>query len=82
MGFPGNSHGKESACNAGYPGSIPGSRRYPEEGNGNLFQYSYLENFRDRGAWRAVVRGGHKESDTTERLTFTFTQERKDIVGG
>ena len=56
MGFPRNSDGKESACNAGDPGSIPGPGRYPEEGNGNLFQYSCLENFRDRGAWQAVVR--------------------------
>ena len=32
--FPGGSDGKESACNAGHPGSIPGSGRYPGEGNG------------------------------------------------
>ena len=35
MGFPGGSDGKESACNAGYPGSIPGLGRAPGEGNGN-----------------------------------------------
>ena len=34
-GFPGGSDGKESACNAGDPGSIPGSGRSPEEGNGD-----------------------------------------------
>ena len=34
MGFPGSSAGKESACNAGDPGSIPGSERYPGEGIG------------------------------------------------
>ena len=55
MGFPRNSDGKESACNAGDPGSIPGPGRYPEEGNGNLFQYSYLENSMERGAWWSTV---------------------------
>ena len=58
MGFPDGSAGKESACNAGDTGdvrSIPGSGRSPEEGNGNLLQYSCLENPMDRGAWRATV---------------------------
>ena len=40
MGFPGGSNDKESACNVGDPGSIPGSGRSPGEGNGNPFQYS------------------------------------------
>ena len=44
MGFPGGSDGKESACNAGDPGSIPGSGRSPGEGNGNPLQYSCLGN--------------------------------------
>ena len=56
-GFPGGSDGKESACNAGDPGSIPGSGRSPGEGNGNPLQYSCLENPTDRGAWRATVQG-------------------------
>ena len=43
MGFPGGSDGKESTCNAGDPGSIPGSGRSPEEGKGNPLQYSCLE---------------------------------------
>ena len=58
MGFPDGSAGKESACNAGDTGdvgSIPGSGRSPEEGNGNLLQYSCLENPMDRGAWWATV---------------------------
>ena len=50
-GFPGDSDGKVSACNAGDPGSIPGSGRYPGEGNGNPLQYSCLENSVDWGAW-------------------------------
>ena len=48
---------KESACNAGELGSIPGSGRSPEEGNGYPLQYSCLENSMDRGAWRAIVHG-------------------------
>ena len=40
MGFPGGSDGKESACNAGDRGSIPGSGRSPGEGNGNPLEYS------------------------------------------
>ena len=45
----GSSDGKASACNAGDPGSIPGSGISPGEGNGNPLQYSYLENSMDRG---------------------------------
>ena len=57
MGFPGGLDGKESGCNAGDPGLIPGSERPPEEGNGNPLQYSCLENSMDRGAWQATVHG-------------------------
>ena len=69
MGFPGGSNGKESTCNVGDPGSIPGSGRSPGEGNGNLLPSSCLGNFMDRGAWQASPRGC-KESDMTERLVF------------
>ena len=70
--FPSRSDGKETACNAGDPGSIPGSGRSPGEGNGDPLQYSCLENPMDRGAgdyspW------GHKESDTTEWLTLSLS---------
>ena len=44
MGFPGSSAGKESTCNAGDPGLIPGSGRSPGGGRGNTLQYSCLEN--------------------------------------
>ena len=54
---PSCSDDKESTCNAGDPGSIPGSGRSPEEGNGNPLQYSCLENSMDRGAWRVTVHG-------------------------
>ena len=48
---------KESACNAGDVALIPGWERSPEEGNGNLLQYSCLENSMDRGALQAIVHG-------------------------
>ena len=52
-----NSVDKESACNIGDPGSIPGLGRTPGKGNGKPLQYSPLENSMDRGAWRATVHG-------------------------
>ena len=55
--FPGSSGGKESACNASDPGSIPGLGRSPGEGNGYPIQYFCLENSMDREAWRATVHG-------------------------
>ena len=56
-GFPGNSDGKESACNARDPGSILGLGSSPEEGNGYPLQYSCLENSMDRGVWQATAHG-------------------------
>ena len=53
MGFPGGSDGKESACNAGDLGLIPGLGRSPGGGHGNPLQYSCLE----RGAWWAAAYG-------------------------
>ena len=55
LGFPPSSIGKEIACNAGDPGSIPGLGRSPGEGNGNPLQYSCLENPMNREAWQATV---------------------------
>ena len=60
--------GKESTCNVGDLGSIPGLGRSPGEGNGNPLQYSCLENPMNRGAWRATVHGVAKESDMTKQL--------------
>ena len=57
MGFPGGSDSKESACNAGDPGSIPESGRFPGEGKGAPLPYSFLENPMDGGASWATVRG-------------------------
>ena len=50
MYLPSASNGKESTCNVGDPGLIPRSGRFPGEGNGNLLQYSCLDNFMDRRA--------------------------------
>ena len=55
--FPGSSSGKESACNVGNLGSVPGLGRSPGGGNGNPLQYSCLENLMDRGALQATVHG-------------------------
>ena len=55
--FPRGSESKESACNAGDLGLIPGLGRSPGEGNGNPLQYSCLENPMDRGACWAAVHG-------------------------
>ena len=55
MGPPCSSVSKESACNVGDLGSIPGSRKSPGEGNDNPLQYSSLENSMDRGAWRQAT---------------------------
>ncbi|XP_070656308.1 testis-expressed protein 26 isoform X2 [Bos indicus] len=57
------SDGEESAYNAGDPGLIPGSGRYPGEGNGNTLQYSCLENPKDRGACQK----------STRRLGYTYS---------
>ena len=57
MDFPYSSVEKESASNAGDPGSIPEVGRSPGEENVNPLQYSCLENLMDRGAWRAIVHG-------------------------
>ena len=53
--FPGGSDGKESACNKGDLGSIPGLGRFPGEGNGNPYQHSCLENPMDRGTWWVTI---------------------------
>ena len=68
-GSPDGSKGKESACNAGDLGLIPGLGRSPGKGNGNPFQYSCLRDSMDRGKWWATVHGV-AESDMTDILHF------------
>ena len=55
-----------NAGDVGDPGLIPGLGRSPVEGNGNLLQYSCLENPMERGAWQTTVHRVTEESDTTE----------------
>ena len=70
MGFPDDSDGKESACNARDLALIPGLERSPGEANVYPLQYSCLENSMDRGAWWATVHGVAK---SWTRLSNTFT---------
>ena len=71
--FPGGSGGKESACNAGNPGWIPGLVRSSGKGNGKPLQYSCLENPMDRGARWATVHGATKSQT---RLSTNTTPTR------
>ena len=67
-GFLGGSGVKNPPAIAGDAVLIPGSGRSPRIENGNPLQYSCLENSMDRGAWQAMVHGGHKESDMSTHI--------------
>ena len=67
LGFPGGSDGKESACNVGDLGSIPGSEISPGEGHGNPVQYSCLENQHRQRSLTGYRPWGRKELDVTEQ---------------
>ena len=69
--LPRGSDGKESACNAGDLGLIPGLGRSPGGGHGNPLQYSSLENPHGQRSLVGYSPWGLKESDTTERLSTT-----------
>ena len=75
IGFLGGSDSKESVCNAGDLGLIPGSGRSPGEGKGNALQCSCLENSMDRGTWRATVHGVTEWTLLTD--SHTHTDENK-----
>ena len=75
-GFPGGSDGKESTCNVGDLGSIPGLGRSAGGGHGSPLQYSCLENPQEKGTWRANVHGV-AELDTTEQLSTRETITEK-----
>ena len=77
-GFPGSSACKESAYNAEDPSSIPGLGRSPRKGIGYPFQYSCLNNSRDRGVWQATVHEAGKELDKSEQLSLSITKEYTD----
>ena len=70
-GFPIGSESKESFCNAGDPGLIPGSGRSSGEKHGNPLQYSCLKSSMDRRALQAV-HGVIKESDVTLKLKYRW----------
>ena len=78
--FPGGSEGKESACNAGDWGLIPGLGKSSGERYGNPLQYSCLENSMDRGAWQDTVHGVAKswtQLSDSHTHTHTHTHTRK-----
>ena len=72
--FPCGSAGKESACNAGNLGSIPGFGRSPGEGKVYPLQYSGLENSMDYSS------GGRKELDTTEKLSLSLSSNHEVLT--
>ena len=69
VGFHVSSAGKESACKAGDPSSIPGLGGYPGEGRGNSLQDSCLENPHGQRSLAGYSPWGRKESDVTEQLS-------------
>ena len=80
MGFPGGSACKESACNVGDLGSVPGSGRFYGEGNDNPLQYPCLENPMDIGAWWVQSMGSQRvrhdwETNTSLQEDIYITQE-------
>ena len=77
MGYTVGLDGKEFARNAGNPDLIPGSGRFPGEGNGNPLQYSCLENSMDRGAWWATVHGVAESQTRLER----FSTHTRTVAG-
>ena len=79
MGFPGGSDGKESPCNAGDPGSTPGSGRSPGKENGNLLQYFAVKSHGQRSL-ACYSPWGHKELDMTELLTY-YTAVEGSVIG-
>ena len=77
-GLPWLFSSKECTCNAGAArdvGSIPGSRRSPRGGRGNLLQYPWLENSRDRGAWWATVHGVSKSQTRLKSVSGHASSE-------
>ena len=72
MGFPDSSVGKESACNAGNPGLIPGLGRSPGEGIGYPLQYSDLEN-----SMNCIVHGVAKSRTRLSNFQFSCRKYRE-----
>ena len=66
LDFPRGSDSKESVCNVGDLGSIPGLGRFPGGEHGNPLHYSCLENPHGQRSLAGYSPQGHKESDTTD----------------
>ena len=79
FGFPGGSAGKEFTCIEGDLGLIPGLGRFPGEGHGNPFQYSFLENPHGQRSLAGYSPWGHKESDTTEATEHAHAVTMKHL---
>ena len=80
LGFPSGSAAKESACNVGDLGSIPGSGRSPGEENGYPLQYSCLENPHGQRSLVGYRPWARKESDMTERLSTDSSRPNSSKV--
>ena len=81
-GLPWWLSGKESFCNAGDVGSVPGLWRSPGEGNSNLLEYSCLRKNTERGDWQSSVHGISKRvrcNLATKWQIMTLTQVRDDL---
>ena len=79
-GLPCSSNGKQSACNAGDLGLIPGLGRSSGEGNGSPLQYSFLENPMDRGAWWVTVHGVSESQTQLSDSTRTTKLGRQEVA--
>ena len=75
-GFPGGSEGKESAFNAGDPGSIPGLGRSPGEGHGDPLHCSYLEGPTGGGAWWAAAHGVARPGMSEQRTLWLLSKKK------
>ena len=73
------SYGKESTCDTGDAGLIPGSGRSPGEGHGNPLQYAWLENSMDRGGWQTAVHGVSKSQTWLSDWACTFPSWRPHL---
>ena len=74
MDFPGSSDGKASVYSVGDLSLIPGSERFPGEGNGNPLQYSCLENSKDGEAWRRLLSMG------SQRVGHDWVTSLSDVM--
>ena len=76
----GSSDGKESGCNAGDPGLIPGSGRSPGEGTGYPLKCSGLESSMDRGAWQATVHGIAKSRSQVSNFHMHSSGSHRELA--